>query len=32
VDVPATGVVDKITAEDLTQNLDVKGGRRGGNE
>jgi hypothetical protein len=27
VDVPAKGVVDKITAEDLTQNLDVKGGR-----
>lgn len=28
VEVPATGVVDKITAEDLTQNLDDKGGRR----
>jgi type 1 glutamine amidotransferase len=27
VDVPAKGVVDHITAEDLTQNLDVKGGR-----
>jgi hypothetical protein len=27
VDVPANGVVDKITAEDLTQNLDVKGAR-----
>jgi type 1 glutamine amidotransferase len=25
VEVPATGVVDHITAEDLTQNLDVKG-------
>ena len=30
VDVPAKGVVDHITAEDLTQNLDVKGGRAGG--
>jgi type 1 glutamine amidotransferase len=27
VDVPAKGVVDHITPEDLTQNLDVKGGR-----
>ena len=26
VDVPAKGVTDHITAEDLTQNLDVKGG------
>jgi type 1 glutamine amidotransferase len=32
VDVPAKGVVDKITAEDLTQNLDTKGGRRGGQD
>ena len=30
-DVPAAGVVDRITAEDLTQNLDEKG-RRGGGE
>ena len=30
VDVPAKGVVDHITAEDLTQNLDAKGGRPGG--
>jgi type 1 glutamine amidotransferase len=30
VEVPAKGVVDTITAEDLTQNLDVKGGRRSG--
>jgi len=30
IDVPAQGVVDHITAEDLTQNLDQKGGRRGG--
>ena len=28
VDVPAKGVTDHITAEDLTQNLDVKGGRQ----
>ena len=32
VDVPAKGVVDKITAEDLTQNLDVKGGRLTGGQ
>jgi type 1 glutamine amidotransferase len=30
VDVPAGGVVDKITADDLTQNLDKKGGRGAG--
>ena len=30
VDVPAKGVSDNITAEDLTQNLDVKGGRQRG--
>jgi len=28
VDVPAKGVVDHITAEDLTQNLDPKPARR----
>jgi hypothetical protein len=28
VEVPAKGVTDHITAEDLTQNLDVKGGRQ----
>ena len=27
-EVPAKGVTDHITAEDLTQNLDVKGGRQ----